>query len=256
MTIKAQPFKTKIGEAEVEGFFEEDCFVFRFYGLVTFRPLVISIEDTRGKFAVLQDTEILHPDGFVFTVATEYDADLGCEWGYQVSLKRNEITERDLFEDLVKLRGIDPNSVNLIVPPRQLIAVYFDPHGVQHGSSQFSPVEDVFAVEDPHSSLIIDKVRVAADKQLLFLSHAVRQMSRPDRMITTREVHDVVATGIVIEDYPNDPRGPSCLILGRGEEGRPIHVVCSPKSEFLAIITAYVPHRDEWSDDFSVRTKR
>ena len=35
--------------------------------------------------------------------------------------------------------------------------------------------------------------------------------------------------------------GHSCLLLGRGEEGRPIHVVCSAKDEFLAIITAYVP---------------
>jgi len=45
-------------------------------------------------------------------------------------------------------------------------------------------------------------------------------------------------------------------VFGRGGEGRPIHVVRSPKTNFLAIITAYVPHRDEWSDDFRVRTKR
>jgi hypothetical protein len=75
-------------------------------------------------------------------------------------------------------------------------------------------------------------------------------------MITTVEVRNVIATGVVIEDYPNDPRGSSCLILGRGIEDRPIHVVCSPKPDFLAIITAYLPDRDEWSDDFRVRTKR
>lgn len=95
MPIKARPFKTQIGEVEVEGFFEEEIFVFRFYGLVTFRPPVTGIEeDARGKFAILQETEISHPDGFVLTVAPEYDADLGCEWGYQVSLKRNETTDR------------------------------------------------------------------------------------------------------------------------------------------------------------------
>jgi len=61
---------------------------------------------------------------------------------------------------------------------------------------------------------------------------------------------------VVIEEYPDDARGPSCLILGHGMEHRPIHVVCSPKPHFLAIITAYLPDRGEWSDDFKVRTKR
>jgi hypothetical protein len=70
-------------------------------------------------------------------------------------------------------------------------------------------------------------------------------------MITTEEVRNVVATGVVIEDYPTDPRGPSCLLLGKGFEDRSIHVVCSPKPDFLAIITAYLPDEREWSDDFS-----
>jgi hypothetical protein len=75
-------------------------------------------------------------------------------------------------------------------------------------------------------------------------------------MITTSEVRNIVESGEVIEDYPEDPRGPSCLVLGYGEMGRSIHVVCSPKPDFLAIITAYLPSEDEWSDDFRVRTKR
>lgn len=74
-------------------------------------------------------------------------------------------------------------------------------------------------------------------------------------MITTIEVRNVIATGEVIEDYLDDPRGPSCLILGYGKEGRPIHVVCSPKPEFLAIITAYLANANDWSDDFRLRLK-
>ena len=57
----------------------------------------------------------------------------------------------------------------------------------------------------------------------------------------------------MIEDYPEDVRGHSCLILGFGDGTRPIHIVCSPKDEYLAIITAYLPDEDEWSDDFRVR---
>ena len=234
MTIKARPFKTEVGKAEVEGFFEESNFVFRFYGVAFHVPVISFEEDSQGKFAILDEAEILHPDGFVFAVTTEYDSDLSCAWGYQVSLKRNEATERELFENVLKLKGIDPNSVNLIIPPRQLIAVHFNPQGIQDGSAQVGPVEELSSHNDPPATFMIDEVRVSAAKRVLFLSHAVRQMLRPDRMITTREVRDVLTTGIVIEDYPNDPRGASCLILGLGDKRRPIHVVCSPKPEFVS----------------------
>ncbi len=39
-------------------------------------------------------------------------------------------------------------------------------------------------------------------------------------------------------------------MLGRGNDDRPIHVVCSPKTDFLAIITAYIPDENRWTDDF------
>ena len=56
-----------------------------------------------------------------------------------------------------------------------------------------------------------------------------------------------------IEDYPEDQRGQSCLMHGQGEGDRPIHVVCSPKDEYLAIITAYLPSELEWTEDFQTR---
>ncbi len=72
-------------------------------------------------------------------------------------------------------------------------------------------------------------------------------------MIDPSEVRSVVEQGEVIEDYPKNARGHSCLVLGRGEGGRPIHVVCAAKAEYLAIITAYLPHPKEWSRDFRRR---
>lgn len=100
---------------------------------------------------------------------------------------------------------------------------------------------------------ILQQVREKANQRLLFLPHAIRQMSRPDRMITTMEVENSVKTGEVIEDYPNDSRGHSCLILGFGQDNRPIHVVCAPKTEYLTIITAYCPDINDWSSDFRRR---
>jgi hypothetical protein len=94
----------------------------------------------------------------------------------------------------------------------------------------------------------------AARKRILYLPHAIQQMSRPDRMISTSEVEETIWHGEVIEEYPNDPRGQSCLVL-HFPNGRCVHIVCAPKLEYLAIITAYLPDKDQWSDDFRSRIR-
>ena len=93
-------------------------------------------------------------------------------------------------------------------------------------------------------------VRTKAEEKLLYLTHASSQMMRPDRMISTAEVRK-----IAFEDYPEDVRGHSCLILGYGEGNRALHVVCSPKDEYLAVITAYIPNTDQWDVCFRSRRK-
>jgi len=74
-------------------------------------------------------------------------------------------------------------------------------------------------------------------------------------MISPADVRKVVEEGEVIEDYPEDTRGHSCLILGWARDGRPIHIVCAPKEEYLAIITVYVPDKTQWSRDFRRRIR-
>jgi hypothetical protein len=103
--------------------------------------------------------------------------------------------------------------------------------------------------------MIVDKVRAAASKKILYAHHALVQMARLDRMITPSEVRMVIEHGIIVEDYPNDKRGHSCLLLGHGDGGRPIHVVCSPREDYLAIITAYLPSVFEWNGEFNMRRK-
>lgn len=100
---------------------------------------------------------------------------------------------------------------------------------------------------------IVQQIRQVAALKILFLSHAVQQMSRPERLISAAEVRHVIDTGEVIEDYPEDARGHSGLLLGTGTDNRPLHVVCAPKAEYLAIITAYLPSRDQWEDDMRTR---
>ena len=73
-------------------------------------------------------------------------------------------------------------------------------------------------------------------------------------MIAPNEVRMVVEHGDLIEDYPEDARGHSCLMHGKGLGHRSIHVVCSPKENFLAIITAYLPSERVW--DGVLRNRR
>ena len=102
----------------------------------------------------------------------------------------------------------------------------------------------------------LQQVREAAAKQILFLPHAVHQMNAPERMISTDEVRTVIFQGTIIEDYEEDIRGHSCLMLGWGYEGRPIHVVCAPKAHYLAIITTYLPNPEQWKADWRNRKQR
>ena len=64
----------------------------------------------------------------------------------------------------------------------------------------------------------------------------------------------MVFEGELIENYPEDVRGHSCLLLGRSpHDNRPIHVVCAPKDEYLAVITAYLPDAEKWMPDHKTR---
>ncbi|MBF0264426.1 MAG: DUF4258 domain-containing protein [Gammaproteobacteria bacterium] len=100
------------------------------------------------------------------------------------------------------------------------------------------------------------KIINSANKKILFLPHAIKQLSHPDRMITTDEIRESIYHGEIIEEYHDDPRGESYLllhILSKQEENRAIHVVCAPKDEYLAIITAYLPALDQWHSDLKKR---
>lgn len=67
------------------------------------------------------------------------------------------------------------------------------------------------------------------------------------RRITVQELRDAFETGEVIENYPDDKYGPSCLIYGTTIDDRPLHVQCSyPSRPLLKIITLYEPDPERW----------
>jgi hypothetical protein len=115
---------------------------------------------------------------------------------------------------------------------------------VAHGKRKIVSENSVFIVRD------------AARKRILYLPHALDGMNISEELITPDEVRSVIRGGEIIEDYPEDARGHSCLMLGYGTDERPIHVVCSPKDEYLAIITVYLPDERRWEADWRTRKSR
>jgi len=93
-----------------------------------------------------------------------------------------------------------------------------------------------------------------AKGQFEFSQHAVDQSII--RHIGVHEIREAFADGQVIEDYPDDKYGPSCLILGFALAGRPLHIQCSyPSRPLVKIITLYEPDPDLWID-FGIRRPR
>lgn len=67
------------------------------------------------------------------------------------------------------------------------------------------------------------------------------------RRISVQEIREAIAGGEVIEDYPADRRGPSCLAFGYTLARRPLHIHCSHPSRYLLkMITVYEPEATRW----------
>lgn len=99
---------------------------------------------------------------------------------------------------------------------------------------------------------MIDEIRRRVVRgEFEFSQHAVDQTII--RHISVQELREAIAGGEVIEVYPDDKYGPSCLIFGTTSIGRPIHVQCSdPSRQIVKIITVYEPDSARWIE-FKVR---
>jgi len=88
--------------------------------------------------------------------------------------------------------------------------------------------------------------KIAAN-QFEFTKHALDQSIL--RGITVQEVQGAIKNGEVIEDYPQDKYGPSCLVFGMTKSDRPIHIQCSyPSREIVKVITLYQPDPEQWTE--------
>lgn len=88
------------------------------------------------------------------------------------------------------------------------------------------------------------KTRVRQNKYLWSL-HADEE--RRNDGLEIQDVEEALLNGKVLETYPQDPRGASCLVYGECKKGVSVHIVCGKNSkEWLVIITVYRPVLPKW----------
>jgi hypothetical protein len=79
-----------------------------------------------------------------------------------------------------------------------------------------------------------------------FTRHANKEAEKDGLTIT--EVWEAITGGESIEDYPDDPRGHSCLVFGTSRNGKNIHACCSIRAGKACVITVYIPDGGQWID--------
>ena len=84
-----------------------------------------------------------------------------------------------------------------------------------------------------------------ANGRFEFSQHAVDQSII--RHISVQEIREAFADSQILEDYPDDKYGASCLVLGFTLADRPLHILCSyPSRHLVKIVTLYEPDPEQW----------
>jgi hypothetical protein len=97
--------------------------------------------------------------------------------------------------------------------------------------------------------LAIAQAKVSLD-QFELSQHAQKEAA--EEQIGVDDIRHAILTGQELEPYPQDPRGPSCLMVGQDFVGRWIHVLCGNfDHENLLIITVYLPRMPKWQDPWT-----
>ena len=84
--------------------------------------------------------------------------------------------------------------------------------------------------------------------------HGYDELSQDD--LSARVVLDGIDRALVLEDYPDFPKGACVLVLQTDQDGEPVHVVWGiPKGRTspAVLVTAYRPDPERWEANFTRR---
>lgn len=92
---------------------------------------------------------------------------------------------------------------------------------------------------------IKEKVR---NSQYEYTLHAEIERKADD--LTFYQIEEAILDGDILEQYPDDGRGESCLVFGFSGN-IPIHSICGKRGEKITIITVYVPKPPKFTDPWT-----
>ncbi len=101
-------------------------------------------------------------------------------------------------------------------------------------------------------SRIFQEIReLVTRREVKISAHGYDELAADDILVI--DVLAGVQDGVVVEEYPDYPKGPCVLVLERDQRRKPIHVVWGiPRqaSTPAVVVTAYRPDPAEWTSDF------
>ena len=103
----------------------------------------------------------------------------------------------------------------------------------------------------------LENIQALAEASDIRISeHGYDELSNDN--LTAREIVEGVKSAVLIEDYPNYPKGASVLVLQKDSSGNPVHAVWGiPKGHNrpAVLVTAYYPDPQRWNDTFMERKR-
>lgn len=102
--------------------------------------------------------------------------------------------------------------------------------------------------------MTIESIRYLVENgKIKWAKHCLEKMGERD--ISRSDVKACIATGEIIEQYPDDYPHPSCLVYGKTENNVTLHVVVGSDGDTVYFVTAYYPNEIKFEADLKTRRK-